>query len=1032
MNYSEEQRIIIAACKNHNNVIVDAVAGSGKTTTLLGIAEALPEHRILGVLFNKSLKEETRLRAQEKQLHLLEVHNYHALARKYYDNTIINDTGITKLLKANTRPIKKLPLFSRLIIDEVQDMNPLYFKLIKKVITDIANPQLKLTVMGDRFQAIYSFFNADTRFLTHADQIHPTITGSWERTSLATTYRCSKTICAFVNESLIGYDRLKPAAQAPGFPVTYIHGSAFQAHKYLFQQIQLFLRQGYKPDDIFILAPSVKSNAAKDTPVKTLENALVDADIPVYVPSETSVEIATDGGNPTLGKIVMTTFHQSKGLERDIVIIYNFDDSYYKFFNRDANPTVLSPELYVAITRCKKHLFVVHDAKNAALQYLRNPSDEYMRIVTHRGNVLDMIPETGATEPTAVGVRNFKASEMTDYLTAEAILEAQAFLRVNIDVEPYTKIPMLSMVQTSQKRYEIVSDLNGIAIPAVYEWRLRKRMRIANEQKLLLKEGKYADRYCDLIQRIVPTQEPSISTVLEIANIFSSFYSGYHHKVAQIKEYNWLSNDSIEPCMKILEENLSTTDIQYEVSLPETIFEKMYVIHGQVDAYSHEKSTLWELKCTENLDHTHEIQLAVYAWIFSKQYPRRFAETTFELLNIRSGESRKLFASAADLEKMMAYLIAEKTRKPIGKTDEEFIYEFSGKFDSSAPVLKQLTIPNMIKAPAAMFIDDAEVKPTPPQIKAPKLIQTNLMSFQETPTPTPAAETPIQSPAATPLEKPLGRVIVFDLETTGLPITPSFGTYYPPTELDKYKQSRIVQWSWALYEQDGTLIKEEDHIIKPNPVEYRIENSKFHGITDQIARVQGKDFATVLALWKTDVFEATTMVGHNVNFDKHVLLSELYRRSYTNEAKELEQRQWLCTMQRAKELCALKAGNKLKPPKLIELMHALNIQEEQGRVFHNAKHDVYYTARCFFAEQILKNPCPKMYEGKHAGKAYDEILKVDRDYVVNAHAVCNIRKLYNSPLRKLSNWAKDLVKSDPIFKEEVKRKEQEIIAMTTE
>jgi hypothetical protein len=107
-------------------------------------------------------------------------------------------------------------------------------------------------------------------------------------------------------------------------------------------------------------------------------------------------------------------------------------------------------------------------------------------------------------------------------------------------------------------------------------------------------------------------------------------------------------------------------------------------------------------------------------------------------------------------------------------------------------------------------------------------------------------------------------------------------------------------------------------------------------------------------------------------------------------------------------------------------MHALGIEEEAGRTFHNSRDDVYYTARCYFAEQVLKNPCPKMYEGKYAGQTYESILTLDRSYAVHAAAVCKVRKLYSSPLRKLSNWVTLRAKTDPILKEEIARKEQEI------
>ena len=108
-------------------------------------------------------------------------------------------------------------------------------------------------------------------------------------------------------------------------------------------------------------------------------------------------------------------------------------------------------------------------------------------------------------------------------------------------------------------------------------------------------------------------------------------------------------------------------------------------------------------------------------------------------------------------------------------------------------------------------------------------------------------------------------------------------------------------------------------------------------------------------------------------------------------------------------------------------MHALGVKEEAGRAFHNSKHDVYYTAKCYFAVQVLVNPCPIMYEGKHAGKTYEYILEHDRVYAVQSYAVCNVRKLTTaSPLKALANWLKARVAADLVLAAEVSAKETEI------
>ena len=47
MILSDEQQTILDTVKTGKNVVVDAVAGTGKTTLVLSIAEELPDKKIL-------------------------------------------------------------------------------------------------------------------------------------------------------------------------------------------------------------------------------------------------------------------------------------------------------------------------------------------------------------------------------------------------------------------------------------------------------------------------------------------------------------------------------------------------------------------------------------------------------------------------------------------------------------------------------------------------------------------------------------------------------------------------------------------------------------------------------------------------------------------------------------------------------------------------------------------------------------------------------------------------------------------------
>src|SRR5437762_14072287 len=82
---SVEQKNIIDQLLTHN-VVVDSVAGSGKTTTNLYIANIHKNKKILLLTYNSKLKMETRERIKKMKVKNLEAHSYHSFCVKYYDS----------------------------------------------------------------------------------------------------------------------------------------------------------------------------------------------------------------------------------------------------------------------------------------------------------------------------------------------------------------------------------------------------------------------------------------------------------------------------------------------------------------------------------------------------------------------------------------------------------------------------------------------------------------------------------------------------------------------------------------------------------------------------------------------------------------------------------------------------------------------------------------------------------------------------------------------------------------------------------
>ena len=71
---SDEQRHVYNLISEGNNVIVDACAGSGKSTTILSIAEAMPTVEFIQLTYNSVLCGEIRQKIKElaiQNLHLM-------------------------------------------------------------------------------------------------------------------------------------------------------------------------------------------------------------------------------------------------------------------------------------------------------------------------------------------------------------------------------------------------------------------------------------------------------------------------------------------------------------------------------------------------------------------------------------------------------------------------------------------------------------------------------------------------------------------------------------------------------------------------------------------------------------------------------------------------------------------------------------------------------------------------------------------------------------------------------------------------
>ena len=133
---SEEQQYILNVIAKGDNVVVDACAGSGKSTTILSTAISQPHKKFLLITYNKSLRKEIQEKIRELKIQNVIVHTYHSLAVAIYNTEAYNDKVMRLLVQQNTPPNRLIPT-DVLVLDEVQDMTFLFFRLVVKYLNDL-------------------------------------------------------------------------------------------------------------------------------------------------------------------------------------------------------------------------------------------------------------------------------------------------------------------------------------------------------------------------------------------------------------------------------------------------------------------------------------------------------------------------------------------------------------------------------------------------------------------------------------------------------------------------------------------------------------------------------------------------------------------------------------------------------------------------------------------------------------------------------------------------------------------------------
>lgn len=624
---STEQKTCIDHILSGKNLKIDAVAGSGKTTLILSICKSLQDKygddkKVLILTYNASLKNESREKISLLKLDTIaECHSYHAFCTKYYDNECRTDSGIIRTLRNNIFP-KFGRRYDLIFLDEQQDMTPVFYHFVKKIVRDKCTPDHQVVVVGDQKQSIYDYAKASSKFLEHADKIFEN-KNSWIDTKLSTTFRVPENIAKYINDRVLHENRLVPSKSGGGVRVIANKQTIYEDGKSpdkIYNMIKEYFNQGYSAGDIFVLSPSWNSKAKSGIKVRWVDYLSKKG---IYVRVKTNDYQSSNDECLNFNKVVFSTFHGTKGLERPIVIIVGFDGFLMTLY-RGCNPLVCPNPVYVALTRATKELCLVRVSDDKDPSFVRK-EDKYAS---------GFIPTKVAVTKSLNGIDSVNKDRLEN--TYIKIIAENKFASPDIDLKNIVefKDPLGCTI------YEEVNRYYGSAVGLYLESRMYNRCSIFNNSiEHLGLSDKKLERYI---------LRPNTMTIHELVKLIIRHTNVYEYHSKQISDLDWFQTTEFgELALRYARYIKDYKNVTFECGVHQEINTSNgnVFLGGAIDLIH--STGLIEIKCTTSLETDHRLQLAMY---YSMLPPTvREKMKTIALVNLCTGVEQILEVTNPDL-----------------------------------------------------------------------------------------------------------------------------------------------------------------------------------------------------------------------------------------------------------------------------------------------------------------------------------------------------------------------------------------------
>lgn len=551
---SSEQNDFIAHALNGENILVNACIGSGKTTVIQKLYKRLrnQDKLVLYLTYNRLLKEEARNRIDEKMKSV--VNNYHGFA--WY---ILNRVGIAGDYSYENyiqgylehKDALDIPKYDVLIIDEYQDIDQEISEMLEHIKS--VNKDIQIIAVGDMDQKIYD----KTRL--NVDIFIKELLGNYIEIKFTKCFRICESLASrfgnIWNKEIVG-----------------VNESCIVEEKRLYEVIDFLATQ--KTKDVLCLG--MRGGSISD-----VLNKLEERYPTKYNKNTTYASIRNNDSNTLNVKqnaAIFTTYDGSKGLERNICVIFDWTRDYWnlRLNKEDARWEIIRNIFCVAASRGKKRIiFVKYDDKEKLLDN-------------------DLIIDTKLNNSNKI----YNVSTMFDFKYMEDIIALYNMLKVSKLKQDDTSVIDIK----SNDGYIDLSPCIGIIQEASYfnkydideEIEYYKFLYNANKKQYKLEDNESIDRKV-LYMTALETNQDRYRNQVNIPYITKSRLNCIHTRLGEI-----LSKDE---------------DVQIECGYQYINGSTTIDINGRADVIKN--NIVYELKFVSNLSYVHYLQCACYITMFN-------------------------------------------------------------------------------------------------------------------------------------------------------------------------------------------------------------------------------------------------------------------------------------------------------------------------------------------------------------------------------------------------------------------------------